>query len=483
LRRAGVRVGGLVVWAVLGWSIALAAQVPGDDPFRHDLHEGLFPLCAGCHAEADPRGLDARMYPEPSLCAGCHDGVTEEVVDWSGPAVEASNLRYSYSAHDGQVRAAGEAPLACAGCHSQSADAAWQLVRLEAEGCAQCHETQPHLTGAECSSCHIPLSETEYSAAQVEAIPSPPAHEGTAFLLDGHGEVAQSASFDSCITCHTRERCLSCHVVQTELITQVPPTPARMVVPRLGAEYPEPESHQAPQFSSSHPVNGEFVRSECGSCHTQNDCLTCHVSVPSSPILSLPLFEQGRAPGVRLARVAPETHAQPDFGMDHAGLALNERTACVTCHTEETCTACHAGPTAGALHAGPTAGSFHPAAYVARHAAEAFSATMECSNCHSTAVFCRECHASSGLGSSGRLGSGYHDAEPLWLLRHGQAARQTLESCAGCHQQRDCVQCHSSTGAFRVNPHGSGFDADRAWQRSAPTCRACHIGDPRRSPN
>lgn len=78
----------------------------------------------------------------------------------------------------------------------------------------------------------------------------------------------------------------------------------------------------------------------------------------------------------------------------------------------------------------------------------------------------------------GRLGPGFHDAEPLWLLRHGQAARQALESCASCHGQNECMQCHSVLGAFKVNPHGPGFDARRAQKRNAAICLVCHITDP-----
>jgi hypothetical protein len=126
-------------------------------------------------------------------------------------------------------------------------------------------------------------------------------------------------------------------------------------------------------------------------------------------------------------------------------------------------------------------GEFHPANYMARHSAEAYGRRLECSNCHDSRVFCADCHASTGMSAArvrGRLGPGFHDAEPLWLLRHGQAARQGLESCASCHRQNECMQCHSVFGAFKVNPHGPGFDAARAQKRNAAICVACHLGNP-----
>jgi hypothetical protein len=122
---------------------------------------------------------------------------------------------------------------------------------------------------------------------------------------------------------------------------------------------------------------------------------------------------------------------------------------------------------------------FHPPNFVLRHAAAGYGRRLECATCHNTQLFCRDCHRNSaGLGSTGRLGPRYHDAEPIWLLRHGQAARQTLETCTSCHTQRDCMQCHSTLGAFRVSPHGPGFDARGAQRANPQICRACHVGDP-----
>jgi hypothetical protein len=118
---------------------------------------------------------------------------------------------------------------------------------------------------------------------------------------------------------------------------------------------------------------------------------------------------------------------------------------------------------------------------MARHSAEAYGRRLECSNCHDSRVFCADCHASAGMSparTGGRLGRGFHDAEPLWLLRHGQAARQGLESCASCHEQSQCMQCHSALGAFKVSPHGPDFDPRRAQKRNAAICLVCHLTDP-----
>jgi hypothetical protein len=156
----------------------------------------------------------------------------------------------------------------------------------------------------------------------------------------------------------------------------------------------------------------------------------------------------------------------------HGTLAATRETSCATCHAQESfCAACHERQADGGA-------SYHRPNYLLGHAAEAANAVTECATCHDPVAFCRTCHSEAGLQSAGRLGPGYHDAEPLWLLRHPQAARQQLESCTSCHTQRDCLQCHSQLGAFQVSPHGPDFDARRAYERNPLVCRACHLGDP-----
>ena len=74
----------------------------------------------------------------------------------------------------------------------------------------------------------------------------------------------------------------------------------------------------------------------------------------------------------------------------------------------------------------------------------------------------------------GQLRSGYHDAKQFFLVGHGEAARQSLESCVTCHVERDCMQCHSALGGRRFNPHGPGFDPERLRRKNAEVCTACH---------
>jgi hypothetical protein len=242
-----------------------------------------------------------------------------------------------------------------------------------------------------------------------------------------------------------------------------------MELPAASAEYPVPESHESPWFRTGHGKLLALPEASCATCHTKDDCASCHL--PPLPIAadSFPPRSAVLAPGVGLFQDAPGSHQTPRFQVTHGTLAAADPATCATCHSEPFCTQCHQAP------ARP---SYHVSNFLASHASASWSRTLECSSCHQTQTFCRSCHLQSGFGAQGRLNAGFHDAEPLWLLRHGQPARQALESCASCHTQQNCMQCHSDLGAFRVSPHGPGFNARRAWERSPATCAACHVRRP-----
>lgn len=76
--------------------------------------------------------------------------------------------------------------------------------------------------------------------------------------------------------------------------------------------------------------------------------------------------------------------------------------------------------------------------------------------------------------AAGPIGRGYHDAKRFFIAGHGQAARQSLESCVACHTERDCLTCHSALGGRRFSPHGPGFDPERLRKKNIEVCTACH---------
>jgi hypothetical protein len=191
----------------------------------------------------------------------------------------------------------------------------------------------------------------------------------------------------------------------------------------------------------------------------------CHVNGVRQ-VTELAHWEPGRGRGAQVLRVKPPSHV-PDFRDQHGSLASATPNACMTCHVRTQCLDCHR-PNAA------TVGTYHPAGFLTRHPAAAYTRESSCADCHSPAGFCAACHEQSGLVAQRILRPGFHDAKQFFLVGHGQAARQSLESCVGCHTERDCLTCHSARGGRRFNPHGPGFDGARLKRKNPEMCTACH---------
>lgn len=210
-------------------------------------------------------------------------------------------------------------------------------------------------------------------------------------------------------------------------------------------------------------------------CHAQQSCRSCHIGALASPVVAqLPdIRQEGRGSPLirsiaagdssRVVRVHP-----PNFVSSHATTAGSGRLTCQRCHEQRFCSDCHDG--SGRYR-------FHQVNYVSRHAADAYSRDRNCTSCHNTETFCRTCHLGNGIASRGGVRGTAHNGQPMWLLQHGQAARQGLEGCTSCHQQRDCLRCHSATG-LHMNPHGPGFRASLMQTRNRQVCLVCHVSDP-----
>ncbi|HSJ08259.1 MAG TPA: hypothetical protein VK928_00055 [Longimicrobiales bacterium] len=455
----------LAAIAVIAGAVTLAAR--GQERFPHDEHARLFPLCEGCH-EGIAAGDAATSFPDPALCASCHDGTVAGRVTWTGPREHLTNLAFTHPAHVTAVAARDDQPLDCTQCHGRVGADRMTIVRADPPVCLACHghTGTDHYLDAPCATCHVPYAESELPPSRIATLPRPVDHQEPGYILEGHGARAQD-NVTRCAVCHTRERCEACHVNAAAVapIAAMPRAPADWVLPRFAVEYPVPPSHRDDAWLEKH--GPQAADGSCASCHTQESCTTCHLEPLPAAVEALP--HRDRAAGVTTQRRMPRSHASRFFETQHAALAASQPGSCSTCHERTFCEDCHQAP------ASP---SYHPNNFTLQHASAGWSRRMECATCHETRTFCRECHIQNGLEAQGRLNPGYHDAEPLWLLRHARAARQGLESCTACHTQKDCMQCHSELGAFKMSPHGPNFDARRAQKRNPLICFACHTTDP-----
>lgn len=477
MSRRVFRIGLLLPAFLLLATVAAGKRQGRADPFNHPRHAKLFVNCATCHAGAERDG--SAMLPEATSCVACHDGTVERRTEWqprSGPRV--SNLRFDHRRHAAERRAEGDTTETCSDCHAERGSPWMQVRGPTAAQCVGCHlpEATNHLTvpAGACVTCHTPLAQaTTLPRERVALFPAPPDHRAPGFLLAlGHGAAAQPAGggaqvAQSCATCHARDFCAACHVnaPETATIQALEADPRSLA---LRHELKPPATHSAANFESKHGAQAGRTGASCSTCHTQESCASCHRA--GAPIAALALYRAGpgRGDGARTTRRAPSNHT-PEWTERHGPAASASMRTCTSCHTRDSCLSCHRPDPA-------RRGGYHPASYLTRHPADAWTRSSSCSDCHNQGEFCQTCHLQSGLSAQRTLlgPAGYHDGNRQFALGHGQAARQSLESCVSCHIERDCLTCHSVVGGRGYSPHGPGFNSERLLKKNPQLCIACH---------
>jgi predicted CXXCH cytochrome family protein len=469
MRPLGAILLGLVLVAATLW--VLPKQQEG---FPHRAHARMFPLCESCHAGI-VSGDSLEQFPGAASCTRCHDGRTERTTSWSGPRARTSNLAFTHIAHERATQARGST-LDCQSCHAESPTSAWMAVgAARAESCLGCHEqgqrVVAHLAAeSPCGTCHVSLVDArQLSVSRIAGFPQPASHSEPDFLST-HAPTSAMATAN-CSVCHAAQSCARCHANALRLpAVAALGSDARVqqVVQEKRAVYPTPQSHQSRDFLRLHGAPALRDVNSCASCHTRQSCQSCHASGGARATIAQLPDPAGTATGV-LAEVRVRVHSAR-FAETHRMEAASNGASCTSCHEQKFCTDCHRGAESR---------RFHPPNFAARHGTDSYAAATECASCHNREVFCRSCHTGLGLAAAEAARTGaFHNRQPLWLLQHGQGARQNLESCTTCHTQTSCLRCHSEKGGWGVSPHGPAFNARREHARNPVTCARCHWGRP-----
>ncbi len=461
-------------WTIAAIVLALTWGLRQDDQgFPHARHAKVFPTCLGCHAGI-ASGDSARLFPTAASCQGCHTGRELKEVPWSGPRRVATNVIFDHAEHYRRTSGTGDS-LDCMSCHTaQRGQVVWMdVARAQPALCIDCHahRVAEHLAPqAVCATCHVPLTEASaLTERQIAAFDKPASHRADDFVL-AHAPTSP-AEQAQCATCHARESCERCHfngAAVPAIATLARDTRVARLMAGRPAEYPRPPSHTAASWPYDHGSAARTNIAQCANCHTRPSCASCHAGREAPAVIARLPAPTGAGPAgvgvMYVSRVHPS-----GFVTSHGPAASTRQMNCAGCHEQQVfCVSCHAGRT--------TRG-FHPANFMAHHAADSYARQIDCAKCHNTESFCRTCHMNVGIASRANRNIAFHTAEPLWLLQHGQAARRDLATCTSCHQERDCVACHSDIGGH-VNPHGPNFDARRMWERNRSICLVCHISDP-----
>ncbi|MBK7534545.1 MAG: cytochrome c3 family protein [Myxococcales bacterium] len=173
--------------------------------------------------------------------------------------------------------------------------------------------------------------------------------------------------------------------------------------------------------------------------HAQVPCERCHASAPGEAAAP------SGAPGA------------PPSGRDAPGLPSME--SCLSCHRDgrrvERCTACHLSSSAGRIDvtlggfAGAPAqvalrprsalwGDAHGPGFASDHRAAATRIDRTCAACHDES-YCSDCHVGAVRPME------FHPDD--YLQVHAREARRAASECSTCHRlQSFCVGCHERTG-------------------------------------
>jgi hypothetical protein len=290
--------------------------------------------------------------------------------------------------------------------------------------------------------------------------PAPAPELGSQELQFPHERHA--ALFTDCAMCHSGVRgqgavypdpsfCAGCHNGQVQpAVDYQPPTAGAYAADNFSHDTHPPLDCTACHLAAGAPAMAveRAAVDNCLSCHGID---AAHQSAPESPCSLC----HAQAP-------QPASHIGA-WVEEHAGPASSAPETCANCHVRSECLACHRP---GAADPAP---GYHQADYLSAHPAEAYSQLAECSSCHNPGQFCQDCHQTARLTVDNIQGTGYHDGQQGFNAGHGQAARQSLESCVACHTESSCISCHRG-----VNPHGPNFKAESLRKSNPQPCTVCH---------
>ena len=212
----------------------------------------------------------------------------------------------------------------------------------------------------------------------------------------------------------------------------------------------------------------------CMSCHKERkrECSMCHTAVrkrPSNVARPLPSVRMSHADHLpRVKEDCRACHVQLPEPM--ASVATKpSMSACLACHEHQVeyaagrCDGCHRDLSSYALK--PVASFSHAGNFVREHARPARAAPATCASCHDQ-TYCTDCHASTvGLRVETKFPERV-DRDFIhrndFVSRHAIEAHADPVSCARCHGKSFCEGCHTAQnltqrGSNPRDPHPPGW--------------------------
>lgn len=217
---------------------------------------------------------------------------------------------------------------------------------------------------------------------------------------------------------------------------------------------------------------------KCLECHNGNAapgaCTTCHLAEDDGRLVTS--WPEGRlAPS---GRYRDDDHRDPAWAYRH-GMSARDEAYCASCHAAQDCLDCHAGA--------EKPRDIHPGNWILLHSQAALTRSAECLGCHEGGVGCQKCHETTGVTQAAtrepgaRVSRSVHPPGfggfAVGENHHSAVARTSLDACASCHTEEECIRCHS-TNTLGVNPHPKGFTGSVLEARNDKVCKKCHVTTP-----
>lgn len=266
-------------------------------------------VCVDCHNQND-------AAPDANECATCHVGYSQRsptavttAEQWRAvrpapmvpPAAQAA-LRFDHARHVPRLGGASS----CTTCHGSSGEPRMPTM----QSCNTCHDGSS--APSTCTSCHPTGDDGKLRGRRqnVDVEPLRPDNHGAAFTKR-HGSVARSG-MQECMSCHVEQDCASCH----------------------NAQLAQPFTVHPPNFVTIHAVDARTNSGDCVECHTvQTFCTSCHVRAdvvtrePHAP----PALRQYHPPGWLEASAANNHGVMARRDITECASCHSEQD-CITCH-------------------------------------------------------------------------------------------------------------------------------------------------------
>lgn len=231
-------------------------------------------------------------------------------------------------------------------------------------------------------------------------------------------------------------------------------------------------------IESSTSLGGKLLpdESKCMECHSDDkasgNCNKCHTNVKKAGpflqpdkriVLSHQLHLKNGAKCESCHKQLPGEHANPEGALPVA------MATCRGCHNHDEdykdgrCTKCHTDLSRYPLK--PVADFSHDGNFVKEHPRAARAAAATCAQCHEQ-TFCEDCHAKTThpkieIKFPEKVDSDFIHRNDF-LSRHSLDASSDPAMCRRCHSESFCVSCHTEEGLTSaaknpLDPHPPGW--------------------------